>query len=70
VLGKHTGEPGDAEIDESLFGETKIQVHKNATQVENDVFDQFENLRMRKFENAGLILAKGIQLPIFRQVMA
>lgn len=70
VLGKHTGEPGDAEIDESLFGKTKIQVHKNAPQVENDVFDQFENLRMRKFENADWIVVKGIELPIFRQVMA
>lgn len=59
VLGKHAGELGDAEIDESLFGKTKIQVHKNATQVENDVFCQFENLRMREFENPDLIIVKG-----------
>lgn len=70
VLGKHAGELGDAEVDKSLFGKTKIEVHKNAPQVENDVFDQFENLRMREFEKADWIVVKGIQLPIYRQVMA
>ena len=59
VLGKHAGEPGDAEVDKSLFGKAKIEVHKNTPQVENDVFDQFENLRMREFENADLITVKG-----------
>ncbi len=70
VLVEHAGECRNAKVDECPFGQTKVEVHKNPAKVEYDVFGQFENLRMRKFENADLPWSNGIQLPICRQVMA